>query len=87
MIIALLVATVVVNMVVLRLQVRRRMEVVAATREMNRAALALVETAHKAIVATGTEIVLPSDEQPLGHDGHVMTTANANSVPLKETHR
>ena len=41
------------------------MEVVAATREMNRAALTLVETAHNAIVATGTEIVLPSDEQPL----------------------
>ncbi|MDQ1379659.1 MAG: hypothetical protein QOJ71_378 [Actinomycetota bacterium] len=62
MIIFLIVGTIVLNLVLLRLQVRRRRQVIAATRQMDRASLVLIETAQKAIEATGTQLVEPSDE-------------------------
>ncbi|MDQ1434422.1 MAG: hypothetical protein QOF59_1238 [Actinomycetota bacterium] len=61
MITFLLVGTVVVNLVVLWLQVRRRRQIVAATHDMDRASLVLIETAQNAIEATGTQIVVPSE--------------------------
>ncbi|MDQ1478671.1 MAG: hypothetical protein QOE62_3900 [Actinomycetota bacterium] len=62
MIIFLIIGTIVLNLVLLRLQVRRRRQIIAATRQMDRASLVLIETAQKAIEATGTQLVVPSDE-------------------------
>jgi hypothetical protein len=61
MITFLIVGAVVVNLVVLWLQVRRRRQIVAVTREMDRASLALIETAQRAIEATGTQIVASAE--------------------------
>ena len=61
MITFLIVGAVVVNLVVLWLQVRRRRQIVAVTREMDRASLVLIETAQRAIEATGTQIVASAE--------------------------
>ncbi|MDQ1383213.1 MAG: hypothetical protein QOG65_592 [Actinomycetota bacterium] len=61
MITFLIVGAVVVNLVVLWMQVRRRRQIVAVTREMDRASLALIETAQRAIEATGTQIVASAE--------------------------
>jgi hypothetical protein len=61
MITFLLAGTVVVNVVVLWLQIRRRRQIIAATNDMDRASLVLIETAQKAIEATGTQIVVSSE--------------------------
>jgi hypothetical protein len=62
-IIFLIFGTVLLNLVLLRLQVRRRRQVIAATRQMDRASLVLIETAQKAIEATGTQLDVPSEEE------------------------
>ena len=61
MITFLIIGAVVVNLFVLWLQVRRRRQIVAVTREMDRASLALIETAQRAIEATGTQIVASAE--------------------------
>ncbi|MDQ1459219.1 MAG: hypothetical protein QOI08_703 [Actinomycetota bacterium] len=63
MIIFLIFGTILLNLGLLRLQVRRRRQVIAATREMDRASLVLIETAQKAIEATGTQMDVPSEEE------------------------
>ena len=61
MITFLIIGAVVVNLFVLWLQVRRRRQIVAATHEMDRASLVLIETAQRAIEATGTQIVVSAE--------------------------
>jgi hypothetical protein len=76
-IIFLIFGTILLNLVLLRLQVRRRRQVIAATRQMDRASLVLIETAQKAIEATGTQLDVPSEEEDEEDEANLTVESNA----------